>query len=500
MEQKINRFDGGITNNTRNPDMTTSRVVTNFDIFTNPYKLTPYKNSESGDSAASTSKKQNFAIALRTGTTYRLYGLGVVSGTERAEVLMKDLTTSSSDLSDDLWITPTNNASSSGSTSFNLFVYYKKTGLIYGARAGTHIWAFDPSSVIAWADTNHALTYTNIAQGLVHSKDDILYIPYDNKIAKNDNGSWTDAALTLPSNVYITSICEYGNYLAIAATDLSGVEKSVVYLWDRDTSLTTLSEKIDYGEGVLKVLEEVDGVLIGISLLGGVSTIFEDRVIFRYLNGNKAEKFREIREETGSITLEIAKQKANNRLYFMMSVTLNGTKREGVWSIGQSSSSAPFALSHERTPNNATALTNGTLNNFIVIGDYMFISYVDSSVYALSKTNADTTGSTAAIYESVKFSNDRSLASKLIGVTVAYEPVDGGTITLKYKIQGETSYTTIFAFTAVITTNFHSAINIESSGATLPEFKEIEFQITVSGAIEITELSFMSEKVGKRLY
>ena len=371
IETKINRFDGGMVNDPRDPKENTCRVVTNFDILTNPRKITPYYDSESGDSGATTSQKQNFCIALRTGTTYRLYALGVVSGTGRGEVLMKDLTTSSNDLIDGGWLTPNNNQSSAGAVSFNLFVYYAKTGLIYGVRASQYIWAFDPSSVASWSDSARDLTsFTNIAQGLVHSKDDILYIPYDNKILKNNNGSWTDAALTLPSHLYITSICEYGNYLAIAASPLSSVGDSYVYLWDRDATLATLSESINWGQGKLNILEEIDGYLIGISSIDGLSSVLTDRVVFKYYFGNTVRKFKEIRGMSVS-GKGIDKQKTNNRLYFLLTGTIGGATKEGLFSVGLSEEN--FVLIHERTPNNNTA--SGGLKGFFIVNDFTFISY-----------------------------------------------------------------------------------------------------------------------------
>ena len=47
-------------NDPRDPAENVARMVTGFDILTNAYKMSPYHDSESGDSAASTSKKQNF--------------------------------------------------------------------------------------------------------------------------------------------------------------------------------------------------------------------------------------------------------------------------------------------------------------------------------------------------------------------------------------------------------------------------------------------------------
>ena len=55
-------------------------IVTYFDVYSNPRKLSPFRNSEDGDSGGSTSRKRNFVIARRSGTTYNLFGLGVQTG------------------------------------------------------------------------------------------------------------------------------------------------------------------------------------------------------------------------------------------------------------------------------------------------------------------------------------------------------------------------------------------------------------------------------------
>ena len=387
IETLISSFTGGITNDPRDERKGMIRMVSNFDILTDAKRIIPYRDTESGDSSASTSQKQNFAIALRTGSTYSLYSLGVKSGAATAEVLYKDLTTGgSADLGDALWSAPSNNQSSAGTGSLDLFTYYKKTGLIYGARAGTHVWAFSPSGS-AWADTHQALTYTEVSEGLVHSKDDILYIPYFNAgglIAKNDNGSWSVTALTLPTYLNPTSICEYGNYLAIGCEPISGIGRSVVFLWDRDSSLATVSEKIDWGEGKLKVLEVIDGVLVGISVNGADQSRINHRITFKYYDGQGAVKFNELLSTTSPILLK-RKQKHDGRLFFMLRGTFSGAVREGVWSIGRALVGSPLAISHEQTPNNDTALTdNGVLKGFFKVGDYMLISYVnEASVWSL---------------------------------------------------------------------------------------------------------------------
>jgi hypothetical protein len=499
IETTINTFNGGIANDPRSTRENTALMLTGFDL-KDPHRLIPFNSSESGDGGASTSKKRNFTLALRTGTTWSLYALGVKSGASTAEVLYKDLTTGgSNDMGDTGWSTPANHQSASTVTNFNLFTYYKKTGLIYGARNGTHIWAFSPSGS-AWDDdiitTNGGtpFAYTNIAEGLVHSKDDILYIPYDNIIAKNDNGAWSETALTLPTHLKINSICEYGNYLAIACAPLSGIGNSIVYLWDRDSTLTTLSESVNWGEGELKVLEELNGYLIGVSVLGGNTVNFRARVSFKYYNGNGAKEFDELVASSGSPTLLISKQKIDEKLYFMMSINYNGALREGVWSV---SNPTELRIVHERTPNNDTALTNGVLRGFFYVGDYLFQSYQDNGTYTLSKTTDGDTFATSGIYEK-RFNTEGSSKKKdLVGITVENEYLpSAGQIILEYRTDENTAWTNIFTNT---TNNSISKSAVAQEG--LPkDYKEIEFRVESTGGAVPTGLNFLEEITDKKPY
>ncbi|HEC65752.1 MAG TPA: hypothetical protein ENI23_10680 [bacterium] len=517
IEKTINTFHGGIVNDPRDPRENTARIITNFDAVTNTWKMSPYRDSEDGNSAASTDKMENFAIALRTGTTYSLYALGVVSGGGLAEISYKNLTTgSANDLDDADWTATANNADGSGSTNFNLFVYYQNQDLIYGASAGTRIWTYDPGGG-GFTATEQALTYTNIAQGLVHSQDDILYVPYDNKIASNNAGSWSTTAATIPTHFYITSIAEYGNFLAIAAAPLSGIGNSRVFLWNRDDSVSTFSESIDWGEGVIQVLDVIDGLLVGISQVGGTtiagpvfgSGFFEDRVIFRFYDQAKgAIQFRELIGGANTTRLHIRKQKIDNQLFFLMSIELNGAVRAGLWSIGRHDVNSPLAVVHERTPNNNTAWTTVSgdeVDGFIIVGDFTFIANRDGGVNGLSKTNDSSSYTATSIYESKIFNTKdtdagagSSLKKDLVGITVTTEPLPtAGKVVLKYAVDeniGTDTFTTIFTNT--------TDDSISNSGITdLPkDYKEIQFRIESTGNAEITGLSFKEEVVGKREY
>lgn len=503
----INKFDGGITNDPRDPREGVCRMSTGFDILTNPRRMTPYRSSESGDNAPTTSQKQNFAIALWTPSSpdsWRLFALGVVSGSGKAEVLMKTLETGgSTDLSDDTWDIPAANQSSAGATSFDLFVYYHRVGKIYGARAGTNIWAFTPDGSTGFADSAQALTYTSIAQGLVHSKDNILYVPYYNSagganaksfILKYDGSSWTPTALTLPDHFEAKSITEFGNYIAIGCEHVSGVENSIVYLWDRDTSLTTLSESIDWGSGDIKILQQVSGELLGISISGNISSRLDDKVIFRRYTPSGAVKIEEFIFDSGTTTLlPIAKQVTDNRLWFMMSGKINGVQKHGVWSIGRIPDGT-FSIVQERTPNNDTALSSGILYNFINVGDFLFQAYNASSAFALSKTNDQNTYSATAIRETTinpkMIEIDRSRNKQLEAVSLSYESLpSSSSVVLFYRVDAG-SWIKIFTETTsgTITTKERTKID---AGTEFTSGREYEFKIEATGAkTEITELKY----------
>lgn len=506
----ITRFDKGMTNDLRNPDTRFARLIKNFDYGTYAHKLVPHFSSEDGNANASTDKLQTFCVAMKTATTSCLYGLGVVSGTVKAEILYKNLSLNSdNDLDDDDWTHTGNYQSPTGTTNFELFVYYKKTGLIYGVRANRYIWAYDPDGGSSWDNSvdsfDFGSTATNVTQGLVHSKDDIMYFAMNNKVIKNNNGT-ISVALTLPTDKVVTSLCEYGNLLAIACAPLSGIGQSIVYLWDRDSSLETLSESVDWGEGSLKILEEIEGHLIGISMVansGAYAEIgAESKLVFRQYSGGEALVFQELIDTTSTRNLlQPYKQKVDQYLYFSLATTIDGTSHRGIWKIGRVRPTDPFAITIDRNYNNNDT-GDATIKGFYILGDYVFVSYIIGSTYYLNKTAVEgrNTYDILALLETLKITGgDSSQEKKLIGTTLTFESLPSGAkASLAYKKDEETTWTTIIDEFDTANAISKSAVNI--SGATLPIFKEIQFQLSSTGGAVLTGLKYKYEELNKDIY
>ena len=158
-ETFLTEFDGGMSNDPRDTKDNIARVVTNFDILTDRKKLIPYRSSEDGDTTAS-QLAQNWTLALRTGTTYSLYALRRQSALNRVEIAYKDLTTGATgDLDDNNWNTTSNNQGGQATPNYDLFVYYRKTGYIYGGHTGTHIWRYDPGERYPLVEPNKFIVY-----------------------------------------------------------------------------------------------------------------------------------------------------------------------------------------------------------------------------------------------------------------------------------------------------------------------------------------------------
>jgi len=511
----INRFNGGMNNDSRVQSDNSARIITNFDVLNIPHSLTPNNATENGDQFADARQKFNFCIGSRVGSEYVLYGIGRDVPPNGMRIEFKDLTTGGvGDLGDDVWQQPVNNQLIGSQVYEQLFVYYNATEKIYFARGslgvGTDIMVFDTNGTPVASDL--VLTFNTIAQGLVHSKDNILYVPYDNKIATNNAGVWTSVALSgLPDDMYITSISEYNNFLAIGMSPLSGVGNSKVYLWDRDTSIVVLSEVLDAGVGVIKAIEEIDGNLVTVSQHGGfvpgTQASLVQEVVFRVYASGQMTVFNKIIMETNDplamIQIPQARCKSNSKLYFLLQGKLNGEKRCGVFSIGREYQGTQLSIVQEITHNNDVPMVNGVLTNLILVDGIFFVAYNDEGVYYVSKTNADYnfqyhTGIYESLINAGMTSGDRYKSKKLIGVLVNHQALTTGQeVVVKYRVDSAPDG----AWTTVLTSNTVGSVSFDTSllanGTQFTDGTEYEFRIESTGGAIITNFAYKYQNLNE---
>ena len=487
----ITRFDGGILDDVREPSDRGFQLSVHFDNTTNPLRLTPYRNSEANET-----KAQNIIRFLHT--SGKMYGYGVVSGTSRPAIYFK-----ANNNITDAWTAPTDNeASSGGVRNTNVFFHYKNH--IYGFSGSTILWRWgDLTATPTFTETYQTLTtFTDVAEPVQHPTDDIAYFFTDNIVHKLNNTVWSEAVLTLPDNLIITDAEPWGNYLAIACKPKDDSQKSIVFLWDRDSSLSTISNKIDFGEGDLLYIAILDGKLIGVVdyfLNDNALNVDGGKLIIKVARSNKAETIKEMQKtaddttnyvpNTGTFASERTKIVKDNKLHFPVAVSDQSDTFRGVGVVDSLGRITIDYIEEDAS----------SIQGMFLLGNYWFIAHsADGSV---NRTDNDANFTYTSIYQSQKFTlGDASITKKLLGVTVMTAPQPtAGQIVFRYRKDEETAWTTIFTDTEDNSIS-HSAINIESTGATLPEYKEIQLRIESTGATEITGFKFKSEVIDKDLY
>jgi hypothetical protein len=503
----INRFDGGVVNNGRFPSPRHAKVVTNFNVLSDPFRLVPYLSSEDGDSSATTNKIQNFCLGKQLPSD-AVFGLGVKSGNP---AVFYRITTS--DLADSTWSSTANN--SLGGTPdqdrAKLFIYYPNQDKVYFWASNTSMVEYDPDNEtanqsldLATSSTVTPTSFTRSSNAILHSKDDIVYVGIDNYIIKkNAATAWADG-LTLPVGVDVVCLAEYGNYLAIATRPTGRLGKCTVYLWDRDSSLATLTQSVSWGDESLEFIEEIEGELVGISTTGVLTADIEDKVVFRrYIAGVGAVKFLEldggVSPTVGVQVPRAITQKYRGRLYFMMTITLHGAVRHGVWSIGRNPGTREWTLVHEKTSNNDTALNNThTLYSFINVGDYLFQAHLDNGTEKMTKTDDAVVYTGTSYFESTinpgMDAKDFFMKKRLKAISLHFERLPAnGVASVKFRADSATAWASITALLSENTDNavFKEATRFDTSGnSVLTDGREFEFRIESTGGAVITGISY----------
>ncbi len=485
VELKITRFDGGVSDSPRKNSSGEFQITKHFDIFSDPYKLTPYRSLEAdtNDGSTATGMKQ-YAVKdfVYASSSAKLYGLGQTGAGLTKVVSKADATTGN-------W---TLNASSEGNGAVQNGCLVEYKDYLWGFQGTTQVfrWGLLSGTPSITNSQGTVGTITSVAQGLI-AKDDNLYLPYNNKLVRvTSGGTVNDAVLTLPTNFKITSICNYGNYLAIACAPISVYNgTSKVFLWNLTS--TDVQEAIDWGEGEIRVLETIEGMLVGVTdrYLNNATGAGRGSMIIQTYSQGVPQVVKEVfTQALVGKTMPIYKAVKNNRLFFAAKIMTNtaGTEyNEGLWSFGRKNVSYNYSLTLDVIDENID--TDG-IQSFGVAANYFFISH--SADGSIDKTNDAATYAFTSILETQIFDfEDVEADKRLERVRVFFRKLASGeSITAKYKVDGATSWTTIGSFSTAGELS-RTFLSIESTDAMFASGKEFQFRFESTGGAEITGYS-----------
>lgn len=370
-EIKINNFSGGISDSPRENNASKFQTAKHFDIFTDPARLIPYRSLEADQTASVADDMKAFVIKdyMYASGSDKLYGLGQ-TGAGLTKIVYKVTATTG------VWTLPAS-SEGNGAVKNGCFVEYKD--YLWGFQGTNQIFKYGllsgtPSITNSASTTGVSLT--SVAQGLVF--EDYLYLPYNNKIWRaTDATTFSDAYLVLPTNIKITSLAAYGKYIAIGVAPIAsynGVSK--VLLWDGTS--TDIQESIDWGEGELRILETIEGILVGVSdrYLNNATGAGKGSMIVQIYQGGAPQVVKEVftKALTGK-TIPLNKAVKNNRVFWAAKIMTNaaGTEYvEGLWSFGRKNVNFPFALSLDIVDDSID--TDG-IQGFGSAANYFFITH-----------------------------------------------------------------------------------------------------------------------------
>lgn len=483
VEIKINNFSGGISDDVREDNASKFQVTRHFDVFSNPSRLTPYRSLEADTNDGSTSTGMKAYLVqdfLYHSSSAKLFGLGQTGGGLTKIVQKADATTGN-------WSLPAT-SEGNGAVKNGCFIEYKD--VLWGFQGTNQIfkWTIATNTISNSASTT-GVTITSVAQGLVF--EDYLYLPYNNRIWRaTDATTFSDSYLVLPTNFKITSLTAYGKYIAIAVAPVStfnGVSK--VLLWDGTS--TEIQESIDWGEGELRILETIEGMLVGVTdrYLNNATGAGRGSMIIQVYQGGAPQVVKEVFTQalTGK-TIPLSKSIKNNRVFWAAKIMKNqaGTLYdEGIWSFGRKNVNYPFALSLDIVCEEATS---SGIQSFGTAGNFFFITHSNDG--SISKTNDTSVYSYTSTYESQLFNFGVTDIDKiLLKIKVSFRKLaTGESLTVKYKWDDATDFTTAGTFSTAGELS-HTFINIEASSLAFGSGKELLVKLESTGGLEVTGLS-----------
>ena len=483
----INRFDSGQAEDIRTTSDFFSEQSYNFDITTKPNTLTPKKDmvAETFNSGTITDYDITDVVPATYSSTY-IFGYGRESSVSTKACFFRK--NSTSDITAN-WISVVAYSASVSTPVAGTLVEYK--GLLYALTSSNLIELTDLSTITSRGNIV-GTPNTNGVKPFVHPEDKILYFANANVVGKWDGTTFTGTAFELPTSMIITSLTSFGGYLAIACKPVTGQGRSYVYLWGRDTSLTTAQGIIDWGDNNLEILENLGEVLIGVSAtknIGSFTTNNWHKYSVKAYAGGSVEPVAEYTRSSYYV-LKPYKAKDTDKIYF-------GFDTDNViYMVGKNKQGRYFVSGENYvTPNGG--FPTGALTGISLVSDTLFTSYTDGGTSGyLARTS--TTYANESVYITTvnpkMETGDRYKAKKLKGIQVAYEVLSSnGTVEVGYYSNEDGTLHDVISETKTASGNYVARDSGESDGSPFRDSEEFKFRIACTGNVRIKELRYKYE-------
>lgn len=479
----ISDFNGGMAEDIRELSTNTFAYARNYDVYSASAHIERYKSLETetiGVAGPITDYALTDVIIHTDSIRTNFFALGKESSvSSKAQIFQKG-----SPFTLDIAFQPCSNGiAASGSVIPGTLCSYKQK-LYYMSVSGssTLVQSYDLVTATSSLVGTISATANVFPRPFRHPQDDYLYFGAGNIIAKFDGTTFTPAALTLPSDLVITSITNYNAYLAIAQAPKNQGRGSVVALWGRDTTLNTLQDSLDWGEGSLNILENIGGVLIGVSSpvygTGNTNALsLNPKITIRGYAGGSVEMIKELKASGGLLQtyLPVLKQKQGDKLYFSMILSVQGTELQNLWVIFKNKS-GKWTVSPDRKLLNDTAVT--TIQGFSLIGDYLWSAVNSNGTFYRTLSGGVTTTYPISVVRTLVNPNmpleDRAKRKQLQAVSL--KSSTGGSFTIRYSIDFGTTWKDI---ATNVTLSAGQTFETTNEATSLPFNESFDYQFEI---------------------
>lgn len=521
----ITNFGNGVADDYSNGGLGEFSVSKHFDILTYPNRLQPLRGMTTTGEPTN-SALGNMILALNGG----FYGIGV----QPASPTLGELWKKTGFGATSYWQEFNTIQSSGQAVAYDFLVDFPEAN--GGSQPKTMYWAAgqgggagillasnpsDGSSI-----SSSSLPFTTIGQGLVHPKNHKLYFPYQDtssptipyigRISAHASDAFGSISLTLfqgiPKRYRVYCLSHYGDYLAIPMTTIYGgsADSSVVGLWDKDESLTTdFNSTIPWGTGRLKILNNLSGILIGISEVGtgdSATTQDIDAISIKIYEGGSEPreiKLLTVQRLTTTNVSAIINTNVNfiknNRLYFSINLVGGGNDQYGLWSVGKNRNGR-WTVFRERIATDDNSETG--IIAAAIRGDY--VTTVHTAIGTITRTVNGTSLSSifsaTSSYESCVNPEmpeiDRPRIKKLVSVYATYLPLPvAGQVIMEQRKESSANgaWTTIFTETTDGRVLTEASANAD--GSQFDDGVNWEFRLKSTGGAIITGYGYKYEVV-----
>ena len=285
-----------------------------------------------------------------------------------------------------------------------------------------------------------------------------LYVCHDRYVGKYDGTTWASAALTLPADFTIKSADVYGDRLYIMADN---GQISRLFIWDGIS--TTYESYLDFPAETIAPSFQVAGGLLWLVGNGGGAQSPRLATAVYIFNGSSFDRVMSL-PLGRTATTGLSEYKGG-----LLIGSGDGASASfedgaaGVWLINQKDSGSPYySILAFPTREQLTGKIIGSINPpYISCNDTTNSSF---EIFEIQTGNASATN----IWQSLQI--DAGSTNKKIwhGVKLNADDLSGSNgITIKYRLDDDTSFTTLKSFTASTTAQMNSFIKLGKTSRTI---------------------------------